>query len=171
MVVEYLITIKTLNYKKLRRNQQKFEIFFAKFQALFLRRLLMYNYIYHVKLLFVQYFDSGDHQMIYTIIISLIIEKLFSLLRSQSFPFQIVSEFTDTFVKFSNVMGLLTPCFVPRGGFLYTMIVLGYNLPSSRVPGVCPGGGWFWMKLIPASVRLRLLVIGFCSSSCRNEVS
>ena len=165
MVVEYLITI-----KKLRRNQQKFEILFAKFQALFLRRLLMYNYIYHVKLLFVQYFDSGDHQMIYTIIISLLIEKLFSLLRSQSLPFQIVSEFIDTFVKFSNVEGLLTPCFVPRGGFLYTMIVLGDNLPSSRVPGVCPGG-WFWMKLIPASVRLRLLVIGFCSSSCRNEVS
>ena len=37
-------------------------------------------------------------------------------------------------------MGLLTPCFVPRGGFLYTMgeRVL---LPSSRVPGVCPRGG------------------------------
>ena len=32
---------------------------------------------------------------------------------------------------------------VPRGGFLYTMIVLGggFLLPSSRVPGVCPGVG------------------------------
>ena len=39
-------------------------------------------------------------------------------------------------------MGLLTPCSVPRGGFLYTMIVPrgGILLPSSRVPGVCPGG-------------------------------
>ena len=42
----------------------------------------------------------------------------------------------------------MTSCFVPRGGFLYTMIVPrgGFLLPSSRVPG----GGWFWMKLIPA---------------------
>ena len=49
-------------------------------------------------------------------------------------------------------MGLLTPCFVPGEGFLYTIIVPGggFLLPSSRVPGVCPGGGWFWMKLIPA---------------------
>ena len=40
-------------------------------------------------------------------------------------------------------MGLLTPCSVPRGGFLYTMIVPGggFLLPSSRVPRVCPGEG------------------------------
>ena len=33
-------------------------------------------------------------------------------------------------------MGLLTPCSVPRGGVLYTMIVPGgeFLLPSSRVP-------------------------------------
>ena len=33
-------------------------------------------------------------------------------------------------------MGLLTPCFVPREGVLYTMIVTGGGLlpPSSRVP-------------------------------------
>ena len=39
-------------------------------------------------------------------------------------------------------MGLLTPCYVPRGGFLYTMIVPGggFLLLSIRVPGVCPGG-------------------------------
>ena len=38
-------------------------------------------------------------------------------------------------------MGLLAPCSVPRGRFLYTMIVPGeaFFLPSSRVPGVCPG--------------------------------
>ena len=40
-------------------------------------------------------------------------------------------------------MGLLTPCFVPGEGFLYTIIVPGggFLLPLSRVPGVCPGGG------------------------------
>ena len=40
-------------------------------------------------------------------------------------------------------MGLLTPCLVPGEGFLYTIIVPGggFLLPSSRVPGVCPGGG------------------------------
>ena len=40
-------------------------------------------------------------------------------------------------------MGLLTPCSVPRGGFLYTIIVPGggFLLPSSRVPRVCRGGG------------------------------
>ena len=39
-------------------------------------------------------------------------------------------------------MGLLTHCFVPRGGFLYTVIVPGGSFlpPSSRVPAVCPGG-------------------------------
>ena len=39
-------------------------------------------------------------------------------------------------------MGLLTPCFVPRGGFLYTVIVPGggFLLPSSLVPGGCPEG-------------------------------
>ena len=44
---------------------------------------------------------------------------------------------------------MLTPCIVPRGGFLYRMIVPGggFLLPSSRVPG---GGGWLWMKLVPA---------------------
>ena len=43
--------------------------------------------------------------------------------------------------------GHLTPCSVPRGGFLYTVIVPGegFLLPSSRVPE-----GWVWMKLIPA---------------------
>ena len=83
--------------------------------------------------------------MIYTLIISLLIEKPFYLLSPQSFSFQIVSEFIDMFVKFSNFMspgvGLLTPFSVPRAGFLYTMIVPGEGfLPSSRVPRVCPGG-------------------------------
>ena len=42
--------------------------------------------------------------MIYTSIISLLIEKPFYLLSPQSFSFQIVSEFIDIFVKFSNCM-------------------------------------------------------------------
>ena len=37
----------------------------------------------------------------------------------------------------------MTPCSVPGGGFLYTIIVPGggFLLPSSRVPQVCPGEG------------------------------
>ena len=42
--------------------------------------------------------------MIYTSIISLLIEKPFYLLSPQSFSFQIVSEFIDVFVKFSKFM-------------------------------------------------------------------
>ena len=43
-------------------------------------------------------------------------------------------------------MGLLTPCSVPKGGFLCTMIVPGgrFLLHSSA------SGGGFWTKLIPA---------------------
>ena len=84
--------------------------------------------------------------MIYTLIISLLIEKPFYLLRPQSFSFQIVSEFIDIFVKFSNFMSwgrafdslfcLEGRVFVhndcPRGAFL---------LPSSHVPGVCTRRG------------------------------
>ena len=35
-------------------------------------------------------------------------------------------------------MGLLTPCIVPRGGFLYRMIVPGRVFAPFRS---CPGGG------------------------------
>ena len=60
----------------------------------------------------------------------------------------------------------MTPCSVPRGGFLYTMIVPGggFLLPLSRVPG-----GWLWMKLIPAltscetETTVRLLVSPTCN--------
>ena len=88
--------------------------------------------------------------MICTLAISLLIEKLFYLWRSQSFSFQIVSEFIDTFVKsFMSRAGTFDPLFClegrvfvhndcPRGGFLP---------PLEYVPRVYPGG-WFWMKLI-----------------------
>ena len=48
----------------------------------------------------------------------------------------------------------MTPCFVPRGGVLYTMIVLGERFlpPSSRTPGVCPGG--VVMDEIDACIRV-----------------
>ena len=60
--------------------------------------------------------------MIYTLIISPLIEKPFYLLRPQSFSFQIMSEFIDTFVKFSN--------FMSRGW--------GFRLPVlSRGEGFC----------------------------------
>ena len=62
--------------------------------------------------------------MIYTLIISILIEKPFYLLRPQSFSFQSVSEIIDTFVKFPNHM--------------------------SRGWGGLSLGEWFWMKLIAA---------------------
>ena len=94
--------------------------------------------------------------MIYTKIINLLVEKPFYFLR----PLQIVSEFIDTFMKFSNfIPGTLCP----KGGAFDSLFCLeggvfvhndcpggGFLLPSSRVLGVCPRGGWFWMKLIPA---------------------
>ena len=40
MVVEYVTTINTLTIKKPRRNRQKFEIFFVKFQAPFIQKII-----------------------------------------------------------------------------------------------------------------------------------
>ena len=100
--------------------------------------------------------------MIYTLIISLLIQKPFYLLSLQSFSFQIVSEFTDTFVKFpvkfSNFMsggGAFDSLFCPEG----RVFVHNDSLfcPRGRVfapfkscPGGLSPGGWLWMKLIPA---------------------
>ena len=87
--------------------------------------------------------------MLYT----LIIEKIFHLLRPQSFSFQIVLEFINTFVKFSNFMsrGAFDSLFCPeRRDFVHNKCPGREGFcPSSRVPGICPGG-WFWMKLIAA---------------------
>ena len=93
--------------------------------------------------------------MIYTLIISLLIEKPFYLLKPQSFSFQIVSEFMDTFVKFSNFMsrgwGLSLPVLSRGEGVSYTMIVRGRVFaPFESCPGGLSQGGWFWMKLIAA---------------------
>ena len=95
--------------------------------------------------------------MIYTITIRLLIEKLFYLLRPQSFSFQIVSEFIDTFID--------TLC--PKGGAFVSFDSL--VCPEGRVfvHSDCPGrrgfapfkscpkglsgeGGGSWMKLILA---------------------
>ena len=97
MVVEYLITTKTLTTKKLRRNQQKVKIFFVKFQAPFSQKIIDIQLSISCMYSFYMFnsFESGDCQMIYTITISLLTEteKPFYLLRPQSFSFQIVSEF------------------------------------------------------------------------------
>ena len=84
--------------------------------------------------------------MIYTLIISLLIEKPFYLLRLQSFSFQIVSEFIEIFVKFSNFMswgGAFDSLFCPEGrGFVHSDCPRGRVLPpSSRVPGRGDGFG------------------------------
>ena len=44
MVVEYLITTKTLTTKKLRRNQQQIKIFYVKFQAPFSQKIIKVIY-------------------------------------------------------------------------------------------------------------------------------
>ena len=87
--------------------------------------------------------------MIYTVIVSLI-EKPFYLLSPQSFSFQIVSEFIDVFVKLSNFIpyvpgvGLLTPCSVLMGAFLYTMIVPGEGFAPFKLctRGLSRRGGY-----------------------------
>ena len=78
--------------------------------------------------------------MIYTLVISLLIEKPFHLLSPQSFSFQIVSEFIDMFVKFSNFMsrgGAFDSLSCPEGRvFVHNDCPGGrFLLPSSRVPG------------------------------------
>ena len=55
---------------------------------------------------------------VYILIISLLIEKLFYLLRPQSFSFQIVSEFIEIFVKFLPLHpggGAFDSLFCPEG--------------------------------------------------------
>ena len=85
--------------------------------------------------------------MIYTIIISLHIEKQFYLLRPQSFSFQIVSEFTDTFVKFSNFMsrgwGLWLPVLSRGEGFCTQWLSRG-GCYSLQVVSQGDGFGWNW---------------------------
>ena len=82
--------------------------------------------------------------MMYTTIISLLIEKLFYLLRPQSFSLQIVSEFIDTSMKFSNSMSLgwaFDSLFCPKGRIF--------------VHKVCPGGRVFALfKLCPGGMVL-----------------
>ena len=79
--------------------------------------------------------------MIYTLIISLLIEKPYYLLSPQSFSFQTVSEFIDMFVKFSHFMsqggGAFNSLFCLERRVLYTIIVPGggFLLLTSRVPG------------------------------------
>ena len=75
--------------------------------------------------------------MIYTLIISLFIEKPLYLLRPQSFSFQIVSEFIDIFVKFFN--------FMSRGGAFDSLfwVFVHNDCPRGRVFAPfksCPGG-------------------------------
>ena len=59
------------------------------------------------------------------------------------------------FYFMSHGVGLFTPCFVPRGGFLYDCDEGRAFAPFRSYPGDLfwgkgGGGGWFWMKLIPA---------------------
>ena len=87
--------------------------------------------------------------MIYTLKISLLIEKPSYLLRPQTNLFisnsvRVYRHICEIFLTvYVPRVGLLTPCFAPREGFLYTMIVPrgGFLPPSSCVPGWGEGGG------------------------------
>ena len=77
--------------------------------------------------------------MIYTTIISLLIEKQSYLLRPQSFSFQIVSEFIDIFGKFFYV-------YVPRCGAFDSLFCPEGRVFTPRGRDFapfksCPGGG------------------------------
>ena len=86
--------------------------------------------------------------MIYTLIINLLIEKLFYLLRPQNFSFQIVSQFIDIFAKFSNFMsrgGASDFLFCPKG-----RVFVHNDCPTRRVFAPfksCPWGGGGGMVL------------------------
>ena len=79
--------------------------------------------------------------MIYTLIISLFIQKPFYLLRPQSFSFQIVSKFIDIFVKFLHFMSRgwgSDSLFCPEGS-----VFVHNNCPGGRIFAPfnsCPGG-------------------------------
>ena len=78
--------------------------------------------------------------MIYTTLISLLIERPFYLLRPQSFSFQRVSEFIDMCVKFSTFMSRgwgFDSLFCPEGRVFVRNDCPGGRvlLPSSRVRG------------------------------------
>ena len=82
--------------------------------------------------------------MIYTLIISLLIDNPFYLLRPQSFSFQVVSEFLDIFVKFSNFIidsrgKLSTRLYDKRDDFDFHIVnfpFLSSNIPSGPSYGV-----------------------------------
>ena len=155
MVVENLITIKTLPIKNWEGIDKNSKYLFVKFQAPFSQKININNIQLYISCkAFIRskvwlwwppndiYFNNQFFHW-----------KTVLFVETTRFSFQTVSEFKDTIVKFSNSMsrwaGLLTLCFVPRGGFLYTVIVPGGGvlLPSSRVQGVCPGEigfGWNW---------------------------
>ena len=76
----------------------------------------------------------------YNIIISLLIEQSFYLLRPQSFSFQILSEFIDTFVEFLDFMskgGAFDSLFCAKG-----RVFVHNDRPGGRVFALfklCPG--------------------------------
>ena len=137
MVVEYLKTIKTLTIKKLRRIDKNSKYFFVKFQASFLRRLLIYTFIHWIVWLWWPpndiYFNNLYPQ--WKTISFVETTKLFI-----SNSVRVYRYICEIFYLYVPGVGLLTPCFVPRGKFLYIMIVTGGGfLAPLRV--VFLGGG------------------------------
>ena len=145
---------KNSNYKKLRRNQQKFEIFFVKFQAPFSQKIInIHLYISYKACIHsivwlwwppndIYFNNQSPHWKTFLFVET---TKLFI-----SNSVRVYRYICEIFLLYVPGVGLLTPCFVPRGGFLYTMIVPGGRVfaPLEACPGFVPGRGngfgWNW---------------------------
>ena len=151
-VVKYLITIQNLwLWKKIRRNRQTFEIFFAKFQVPFSQKIFNIHLCISYRAFIcstvwlswlpndICFNNQSSHWK--TI---LFVESTKPFISNSVRLHRYIGEILQFYVP---EMGLLTPCSVPRGGFSYTMIAPRgeFLLPSSRV-----WGGWLWMRLILA---------------------
>ena len=90
------------------------------------------------------------------LIVRILIEKLFYLLRRQSFSFQIMSGTVykyncEIFLLYVPGVGSLTPRFVPGEGFAHNDCPRGRVFaPFESCPGGFFPGGRFWMKLMAA---------------------
>ena len=144
-IVKYLITMKTLTITKLRRNRQNFEIFFVKFQAPFSQKSINIHlyipykgFIHSIVWLWWPpndiYFNNESPP--WKTVLFVETTKLFT-----SNSVRVYGYICEIFWLYVPGVGLLTPCSVPRGGVLYTVIVLGVCSLQVVSRAFVPGGG------------------------------
>ena len=122
--------------------------FFVKFQALFSQKIINIHLFISYKALIRSIVDSGDRQMIYTLIISLLIEKPFYLKLYISNSVRVI----DVFVKFSNFMsrgwGFWLPVLSRGEGFCIQWLSRGKGFCILQVMSRRGDGfGWNWYLL------------------------